>query len=60
MVWKTEENTHRKDGILLMIEYIKFWLAQDIAFLIELIPLIILLFIGYLGYLIYIKWFNKS
>jgi hypothetical protein len=43
-----------------MIEYIKFWLAQDIAALIEIIPIIILLLIGYLGYLIYIKWFNKS
>ena len=43
-----------------MIEYIKFWLAQDIAALIEIIPIVILCAIGYLIYLIYLKWWNKK
>ena len=59
MVWSQKENAHRTDGFLLMIEYIKFWLAEDIAALIEIIPIIVLCGIGYLGYLIYIKWWNK-
>jgi hypothetical protein len=43
-----------------MVEYIKFWLAQDIAALIEIVPIIILCVIGYLIYLIYLKWFDKK
>ena len=57
MVWKTEENTHRKDGILLMIEYVKFWLAKDIAELIVVMPILVL---GVIGYLIYLKWWDKE
>ena len=60
MVWPQEKNAHRKDGVLLMIEYIKFWLAQDIAALIEIIPIVILCAIGYLIYLIYLKWWDKK
>jgi hypothetical protein len=40
-----------------MIEYIKFWLAQDIAALIKIIPIVILCAIGYL---IYLKWWDKK
>ena len=57
MVWSTEENTHRKDGVLLMIEYIKFWLAKDVAELIVIMPIFALVIIGYL---IYLKWWDKE
>jgi hypothetical protein len=40
-----------------MTEYIKFWLAQDIAALIEIIPILVL---GTIGYLIYLKWWDKK
>lgn len=57
MVRKTQENAHRKDGVLLMFEYIKFWLAKDVAELIVVMPIIVL---GVIGYLIYLKWWDNE
>jgi hypothetical protein len=57
MVWKTQENAHRKDGVLLMFEYIKFWLAKDIAGLIVIMPIIA---IGVIGCLIYLKFWDNE
>jgi hypothetical protein len=40
-----------------MFEYIKFWLAKDVAELIVIIPIIVL---GVIGYTIYLKYWDND
>lgn len=40
-----------------MIEYIKFWIARQIADVVIFLPLLL---IGIIVYLIYLKWFDKE